>query len=65
MLAVITNDIGKDSEIVLAAIAALKLKCWSVFMSAMSSTILLCLSVTSLYAQIGQCLLCYYSCSCY
>ena len=49
---VVTKDIVKDLDVVLAAIAALEVRMLVCFLSATSSTIFLCLSVTSLYAQI-------------
>ena len=49
MIVVAIKDVVEDSDVVLAAIAALEV-CG---LSTTSSTILLCLSVTSLYVQIG------------
>ena len=52
-LAVVTMGVKKNFDLVLAAIAPLDVKMLVYLSSARSSAILLCLSATNLYIQIG------------
>ena len=53
ILVVVTKDVVNDADIFVAAIAALEVRMLVCFLSATSSTIFVCLSITSLYFQMS------------